>query len=119
MLACIGILLSLGRWLSIFSPNFVVINAEIHSHISNFSLSMLFYLYAGFVWLLSGVKFRYIICLGIFIIISNFLCETLMGFMNTADIIDAVYGTAGTLIVLIYLSFANHFGLIPVDSVQR
>ena len=116
ILLCIGILLAIGRWFSIFNNGFVIINAEIHSHVSNLSLSMIVYLGIGYSWLLSGVKFRFIVILGVFLITSNFICETLMGFMNTTDIIDAVYGTIGIAIVFVFLFVTNKNVLIPINS---
>lgn len=116
LLICIGILFTSVKWLSIFNSSFVVINAEIHSHISNLSLSMIVYAGIGYSWLLSGTKFHFIILLGVLIIAANFVCETLMGFMNTTDIIDAIYGTVGVLIAYVYLFFTNKYGLIKRSS---
>lgn len=108
----ICILLTLGRWYSVFNPDFVVINAEVHSHISNLSLSMIAYVGIGYSWLLSGIRFRFIIALGALLIAGNFVCETLMGFMNTTDVIDAIYGTLGVLAAYVYLFFTNKYGLV-------
>lgn len=110
-LICFGILLTLGRWYSVFKNDFVIINSEIHSHISNLSLSMIVYVGIGYSWLLYGSKFRFIIILGVFLIVANFVCETLMAFMNTTDIIDAIYGTVGVLTAYIYLFLTNKYGL--------
>ena len=116
ILLFIAFLLTIGRWYSVIDSDFVVLNADIHSHISNLSLSMIFYLGLGYTWLLNGLRFRFIVFLGIFAIVSNFVCETLMGFMNTTDIVDAIYGTIGTVIVFLYLFLTNKYGLIPADS---
>lgn len=112
----IGLLLTVGRWLSVPMPAFVLINAEIHSHISNLSLSMIFYLAIGHTWLLSGIKFRWITLLGLVILLGNLICETLLGFINTADIIDAVYGAIGTSIGLVYLFITYKFGLVELKE---
>lgn len=111
-LYCMGLLLTAGRWYSVINSDFVVFHAEIQSHISNFSLSMLVYLFIGYMWLLFGVKFRIIVNLGVIMIIANFVCETLMGFMNTPDIIDAVYGTIGIAVTFVFLFVAQKYGLI-------
>ena len=42
-----------------------------------------------------------------------------MGFMNTADIMDAIYGTAGTIIGFTYLFFTYKYGLVPVRSAEK
>lgn len=112
----LGVLLTLGRWYSVFNPDFVILNAEVHSHISNLSLSMIAYVGIGYSWLLYGTKFGYITTLGAVLIAGNFVCETLMGFMNTTDIVDAVYGTIGVLAAYVYLFFTNKYGLEEKSS---
>lgn len=111
VLICVGVLLTLGRWLSVFNQEFVVVNSSVHSHISNFSLSMIAYLGIGYSWLLFGKKFSLISMVGALFIVANLVCETLMGFMNTTDIIDAVYGTVGVLAAYVYLFFTYKYGL--------
>lgn len=104
-------ILAIIRWISAFNTEVVVINAEINSHISNFALSLVFYLGVGYTWILQKVTFKKIIILGLFIIIANIICETVKGFMNTTDIIDAVYGIVGTLLGFCYLFVVNKYGL--------
>ncbi|WP_242550434.1 hypothetical protein [Candidatus Enterococcus murrayae] len=65
-------------------------------------------------WLMEGVKFRSIVFLGIVYVIGNLLCETLMTFLNTPDIVDAYFGFLGTLIAFIYLLITKRFGLMPI-----
>lgn len=99
------------RWMSAFNNGIVVINAEINSHISNFALSLVFYLGVGFPWILQEKTFNKIILLGLFIIIANVICETVISFMNTTDILDAIYGIVGTLIGFCYFLVINKYGL--------
>lgn len=94
----------------------MVINEEINSHISNFSLSLICYLAIGFTWILQGTKFKKVTVLGIIIIIANLLSETVMGFMNTPDIIDAVYGMIGTVTGFCVLVLSEKYGL---DIIQK
>ena len=115
ILIVIGVLLTIGRWRSVFDSDFVMISPAFHYHISNLSLSLILYLIIGYSWLLSGVRFRNIAMLGVIIVADNFACETLMGFMNTADIVDALYGTIGTAIAFMFLLATNKCGLIPTD----
>lgn len=104
-------ILTIIRWISAFNNEIVVINAEINSHISNFTLSLVFYLGVGYTWILQKITLKKIILLGLFIIIANIICETVMGFMNTTDIIDATYGIVGTLLGFCYLLVVNKYGL--------
>lgn len=113
VLICIGFLLTIGRWYSVVDSDFVIINAEIHSHISNLSLSLIAYLGIGQSWLLFGMRFRYILFLGVAMLAGNVICETLMGFMNTPDIIDAIYGAIGIIAAFIFLAITKKYGLIP------
>lgn len=110
-LVLIATMLSIIRWASVFNSNIVVINTEINSHITNFSLSLVFYLGVGFTWMLQKISFKKTILLGLLIVIANILCETIMGFMNTTDIIDAIYGIVGTLISFCFLLVVNKYGL--------
>lgn len=41
LLVCFGLALTIIIWLNVFSSNIFVINTEITSHITNFSLSLL------------------------------------------------------------------------------
>ncbi|MBO0454283.1 hypothetical protein JZO85_18655 [Enterococcus sp. MJM16] len=113
LLLFLGLALTIGRWYS-QSTDFVIVNSYINSHISNFSLSLISYLGIGFMWLMEGVKFRSIVFLGIVYVIGNLLCETLMTFLNTPDIVDAYFGFLGTLIAFIYLLITKRFGLMPI-----
>lgn len=109
-LILLAAILTIIRWTSAFNQNVVVINAEINSHISNFALSLLVYLGVGFTWLLQKNNFKKIMLLGLFIIIANVLCETVMGAINTTDILDAVYGIAGMIISFCFLAVTNKYG---------
>lgn len=112
ILLCIGMLLMIGRWYSVINSDFVLLSHEIHAHISNLSLSMIFYLAIGYSWLLNGKRFRFIVLLGVLLVIANIICETLMGFMNTTDIVDALYGIVGVGVSFIFLLLTHKYGLI-------
>ncbi|MGI6773715.1 MAG: hypothetical protein ACOX5C_09390 [Acutalibacteraceae bacterium] len=116
LLLCFGLLLSLLRWINAFNDSIVVITPEITYHITNFSISLMAYLVIGSWWQTSGVKFRYIAALGAFLIAANFICETLLGFINTVDIVDAIYGTVGVLISFTYFCFAQKYGLTEIKA---
>ncbi len=116
LLVCFGFVLTIIRWLNVINSNFLVINTEITSHITNFSLSLLAYLVIGSLWLTSAVRFRFVIVLGSFMIVANLICETLLGFINTVDIVDAIYGTVGIILAFIYFYCVNGNGLIEINS---
>lgn len=117
ILILLGLLLTIGRWYS-QSTDFVIINSEINSHISNLSLSLMAYLGIGFMWLMGGVNFRFIVLLGAIFIVGNILCETVMTVLNTPDIVDAYFGIAGTLISFFYLLMTKKYALVPIKSEQ-
>lgn len=116
-LIILGFALTIGRSYSQYN-DFVIINSSINSHISNFSLSLMSYLGIGFIWMMGGIRFRNIILLGIVYIIGNLLCETVMTFLNTPDIIDAYYGILGTAISFLFLVVTKKYGLVPIKSKQ-
>lgn len=107
----IVVILTVLRWANAFNSDIVVVNQEINSHISNFSLSLLVVIAIGYSWLLQGIEFWKIVLLGIMAGAANIICETMMGFMNTPDIIDAVYGIVGTATSLCFLLYTKLHGL--------
>ena len=111
-LVCFCLTLIIIRWINSFDSNIVFINNTITSHISNFSLSILFYLFYGYIIILYDVKFRYVIALGISLILGNFIYELFLSVINTKDIIDAIYGLAGCLLSFVYLALLKKYGLI-------
>lgn len=117
-LLLLGALLTVLRWISAFNSHVMVINPEINAHISNFSLSLILYLAIGFTWTLQGVKFKYVAGLGVLLILANILCETVMGFMNTPDILDAVYGVLGTILGFCFLAVSKRYGFNAIEKTR-
>ena len=111
-LVCFCLILIIIRWINSSNSDIVFINNTITSHISNFSLSILFYLFYGYIIILFDVKFRYVIALGISLILGNFIYELFLSVINTKDIIDAIYELAGYLLSFIYLALLKKYGLI-------
>ena len=64
------------------------------------------------------MKFRFIVDLGAFLIVANFICETLLSTINTVDIFDAIYGTAGIILIFGYFYCVNNNGLIPIHAIN-
>jgi len=112
ILMVVAVLLTVGKWYGAISGKFILLTDEIYSHISNFSLSIIFCLCIGYSWLLYGVKFRNILIFGLVMIAANFICEMLMPFINTIDIMDAIYGTIGVFISITYLFIVKKYGLV-------
>src|SRR5690554_4952058 len=83
-----------------FMPSF-------YQHISNFTISYLFYAGIGYFWLLMGMKFQYIIFLGMAILAANFIYELFISILNTPDIMDAFFGLAGTVLGFLFLFFVK------------
>ncbi len=94
----------------LFGYRIIVINEEINSHITNFALSILICTFMGFISLVFRKKYNVCLLIGVLLMITNILCETIFSFMNTVDIVDAVYGMVGVLFSLIYLYFINIYG---------
>ncbi|HAT4124718.1 TPA: hypothetical protein I9Z60_001054 [Clostridium perfringens] len=69
-------------------------------------------MFYGYIIILFDVKFRYVIVLGISLILGNFIYELFLSVINTKDIIDAIYGLAGCLLSFIYLALLKKYGLI-------
>ena len=69
-------------------------------------------MFYGYIIILFDVKFRYVIALGISLILGNFIYELFLSVINTKDIIDAIYGLAGCLLSFIYLVLMKKYGLI-------
>lgn len=88
---------------------------EFYSHISNFCLSYILYSGIGYFWIMTGVKFKYIVGLGIVILASNFIFELFINILNTPDIIDAYYGVTGTLFALLFLFISYKFGFKAIE----
>ena len=80
------------------SPNNIV--AEVSSHISNFAITSLMVALLAFIMTLQGAPFKSVIWLAITAVLINFIVEVLISILNTPDIIDAYYGSAGVLLTV-------------------
>lgn len=92
------------EWINRLLPGF-------YSHISNGTISYILCSATGLVWLLMGVRFRLILWLGLFFIAVNFVYELFIPVLNTRDVTDAWYGTAGTLVAMAFLFLVSRAGL--------
>ncbi|MBI6038239.1 hypothetical protein H8J74_04005 [Clostridium perfringens] len=69
-------------------------------------------MFYGYIIVLFDVKFRYVIVLGMSLILGNFVYELFLSVINTKDIVDAMYGLAGCLLSFVYLALLKKYGLI-------
>ena len=103
-------ILGIIRWINIFNENVFVITKEINSHITNFTISLMLCTLIGYLLLCYRKKYWIIVIVGLVLISINLIYETIFPFINTVDLIDAVYGAVGVIISLIYLLFINKKG---------
>ena len=113
ILILIGInyLLFFGRnYDSLKCPYFQKISPSFYSHISNFSISFIFVLIIGYLWILQGIAFKKIIIMAAVIVVLNFSYELFLPLINTKDLVDAYFGMAGSLLATILLLPIAIFG---------
>ena len=110
MVFTVCFILGIIRWMNIFNENVFVITKEINSHITNFIISLMLCTLIGYLLLCYRKKYWAIIIIGLILISTNLIYETILPFINTIDLIDAVYGILGVIISLIYLLFIDKKG---------
>ncbi|MDD3458720.1 MAG: hypothetical protein PHO74_04535 [Weeksellaceae bacterium] len=93
------------------SQFFLLRDPEFYSHISNFSISFMLCLVFGFMEILFSGKVKNTLWFAVLLILSNFIYELFIPFINTPDIEDAYYGLAGTLVPFVYFYFFKKFGI--------
>ena len=110
MVFTVCFILGIIRWINIFNENVFVITKKINSHITNFTISLMLCTLIGYLLLCYRKKYLTIIIIGLILISMNLIYETILPFINTIDLIDAVYGILGVIISLIYLLFIDKKG---------
>ena len=110
MVFTVCFILGIIRWINIFNENVFVITKEINSHITNFIISLMLCTLIGYLLLCYRKKYWAIIIIGLILISTNLIYETILPFINTIDLMDAVYGILGVIISLIYLLFIDKKG---------
>lgn len=109
----IALLLFFGRQSEALKFEFILGTfPNFYQHVSNFSISYMLYSGIGYMWLMLGLDFKYIIKLGAFIILSNLVYELFIPLLNTRDIVDAYYGISGTGLGFLVLWWIKKFALI-------
>ncbi|MBO5530423.1 MAG: hypothetical protein J5970_03400 [Bacilli bacterium] len=110
MVFTVCFILGIIRWINIFNENVFVITKEINLHITNFTISLMLCTLIGYLLLCYRKKYWAIIIIGLILISTNLIYETILPFINTIDLIDAVYGILGVIISLIHLLFIDKKG---------
>ena len=110
MVFTVCFILGIIRWINIFNENIFVITKEINSHITNFTISLMLCTLIGYLLLCYRKKYWIIVIVGLVLISINLIYETILPFINTIDLMDAVYGILGVIISLIYLLFIDKNG---------
>lgn len=88
-------------------------------HISNYTLSYLLYGGIGYLWLLIGIPFRFILFFGVLLIGINLIYELYIPILNTPDIVDAYFGIAGTVVAFLFLTYVKFFGMIKIEDAEN
>lgn len=89
---------------------------EYHTHISNFTISYVLFAGIGYLWLMLGVDLRMVLALGGVVLVANWVYELFIPVLNVPDTVDALYGTAGTIIGLALLLLIKRFGIRPTGK---
>lgn len=113
-LLLLGVVFALfaGRKPGVFrSETILSLAPDFYSHVSNFSLSYLFYAGAGFMWLMMGVPMRRLVLAAAVLALANVVYELFIPVLNTRDPVDAVYGVVGTLLAFAWLCLVRRFAL--------
>lgn len=108
----VGGLLMLCRWLNVIDPSIKLMPAFLLSHITNFALGLMFLLIFGFVVLVCGGKMKVVTIAALIVTVLSIVYECFLTVLNTPDIMDAVFGVAGTAIAYVYLFMLKKNGLV-------
>ncbi len=111
-LIAVGAYCVISRWLTVIDPKIRLLPGFLLSHISNFTLCMMVLLIFGFIAILFGAKLKIVTIAALLIAVLGIVYECFLPFLNTSDIWDAVFGTAGTAVAYIYLVMLKRNGLV-------
>lgn len=108
MLGCFALFILRG--VHIFDAEVVIVNCEVTSHISNFALSYVLCALIGLLLLSAGKRLRSALLFCLAVLAANLVYEAFLPVANTRDMIDALYGIAGSFAGGAYLCWLNAFG---------
>jgi hypothetical protein len=87
---------------------------DVFTHTSNFIITAILMSSVSLIWLLQGAPFKFVLYLGMVAITLNFVVELFVTILNTPDVMDAVYGTAGVLVTILVMLLFKRSGLEEV-----
>ena len=99
------------RWINHIEPNVKILPEIVLAHITNFALCLMLLLIIGYIILMFGGRIKAITILAIAIVVFNIVYECFLPFLNTSDIIDALFGVCGTIVAYVYLVILKKNGL--------
>jgi uncharacterized MnhB-related membrane protein len=103
--------------LSIKKLQFIQLHfGEVFMHTSNFVITSLLMGIISFIWIMQGALFKFVIWLGVLAIALNFVVETWVRLLNTPDIIDAFYGSAGVVITALVMLIFKKEGVRKITG---
>ena len=103
--------LMICRWINHIEPNVKILPEIVLAHITNFALCLMLLLIIGYIILMFGGRIKAITILAIAIVVFNIVYECFLPFLNTSDIIDALFGVCGTIVAYVYLVILKKNGL--------
>lgn len=103
--------LMICRWINHIEPDIKILPEFVLAHITNFALCLMLLLIIGYIILMYGGRIKAITILAIAIIVFNIIYECFLPFLNTSDIIDALFGICGTIVAYVYLVILKRNGL--------
>lgn len=84
---------------------------EAFTHSSNFVITAIVMSAVSLIWLLQGAPYKFILWLGFAAVVLNFVVEIFIPVLNTPDLTDAVYGTAGVVVTALVMLYLKTSGL--------
>ena len=104
--------LMLCRWINHIESDIIILPEVVLDHITNFALCLMLLLIIGYIILMFGGKIKVITIVAVVIGVLNTIYECFLPFLNTSDIIDAIFGVCGTITAYVYLLLLKKNGLI-------
>lgn len=99
------------RWINHIEPYVKILPEYVLSHITNFALCLMLLLIIGYIILMCGGKVKAVTIIAIVIVVINIVYECFLPFLNTSDIVDAIFGVCGTVVAYVYLMILKRNGL--------